>query len=154
MGREIEHKYIVKDNSFRELAVKSYKIEQGYLSKVKERTVRVRLRDNQGFLTVKGCTEVDTRLEFEYEIPQEDARELLEMCEKPILRKERFIVPFGGLIWEVDEFAPPLAPLIVAEVELPKSRHDYPLPPFVGEEVTHDARYFNSNLLNHFRSDR
>lgn len=154
MGKEIEHKYLVKDDSFRTMAVRSYNIEQGYLSRVKERTVRVRLRDDRGFLTVKGCTTVDTRPEFEYEIPGEDARQLLELCEKPILRKERFIVPYEGMIWEVDVFAPPLSPLIVAEVELPESRHDYPLPPFAGEEVTHDARYFNSNLISQIKSDR
>lgn len=154
MGKEIEHKYLVRDESFRELAVKSYRIEQGYLSRVKERTVRVRLRDDQGFLTVKGRTEGDTRLEFEYEIPEADARALLEMCEKPILKKERFIVPFEGKVWEVDVFAPPLAPLTLAEIELPESNHDYPLPPFAGEEVTNDPRYFNSNLFGPVKSGR
>lgn len=153
MGKEIEHKYLVTDDSFRRMAIKTYSIEQGYLSRIKERTVRIRLRNNQGFITVKGCTKGDTRLEFEYEIPEEDARALLGICEKPILKKERFIVPFGGLVWEVDLFAPPLAPLVLAEVELPESHYNYSLPPFVGEEVTYDARYFNSNLLSPTKSD-
>ena len=153
MGKEIEHKYLVINDSFREMATKSYAIEQGYLSRVKECVVRIRISDCRGFITIKGKTIGDSRQEFEYEIPLNDARKLLELCNPPIIKKERYIVPYGEETWEVDIFAPPLAPLILAEIELLESRHDYSLPPFVGKEVTDDAKFFNSNLTANIKSD-
>lgn len=146
MALEIEHKYLVADPSYRDMATSSVRIAQGYLCRQPERTVRVRIKGNKGYLTVKGVTRDDTREEYEYEIPVADARRLLSLCEGRILDKTRYIVPFEGMVWEVDEFHGDLAPLVTAEIELEKSTRDYPLPPFVGEDVTGNHKYFNSNL--------
>lgn len=145
MAHEIEHKYLVINDSFVEMSSESHHIMQGYLSRVPERVVRIRLRDDRGFITVKGKNHGDTRLEFEYEVPIEDARQMLTLCEGKIIDKTRYMVPFEGFIWEVDRFMSPVD-LTVAEIELPASDTAYPLPPFVGPNVTGDHRYYNSNL--------
>lgn len=145
MAVEIEHKYLVKDESYKDAAEKCVHIRQGYLSRIPERTVRVRIKDDRGYITVKGRNSGDFRLEFEYEVPAKDAEEMLGMCEGTVLEKCRWLVPFDGYTWEVDEYVSPEFPT-VAEVELPESRHDYPIPPFAGEEVTGDPRYYNSNI--------
>ena len=147
MGKEIERKYLIKDDSWRECA-SGTTYRQGYLSTVKERTVRVRTIDDKGFLTIKGITIGATRREYEYEIPTEDANEMLdELCEKPIIEKTRFKIPHTGLTWEIDEFAGVNQGLIVAEVELESEDQNTDFPPWVGEEVSGDPRYFNSNLI-------
>ena len=146
MGLEIEHKYKVLNESYKKLSEKSYSIAQGYLCREKERTVRVRVRDDKGFLTIKGVTNVDSRAEFEYEIPVEEANELLKMCEPVIIEKTRYIVPFDGNIWEVDEFHGVHEGLTIAEIEIPTSDYKYNTPDFVGENVTDDVRYYNSTL--------
>jgi CYTH domain-containing protein len=122
---------------------------QGYLNRDKLRTVRVRLAGEMGFLTIKGPTHGATRAEFEYAIPLADALSLLELCEGPLIDKVRFQVPLGNVVWEVDEFAGDNAGLVVAEVELPSEDAAFVRPDWLGEEVTHDARYFNSNLAQH-----
>lgn len=121
-------------------------IAQGYLSRDPARTVRVRVCDSEGWITIKGTTMGDTRAEFEYEIGAADAEQLLEMCAGRIVRKTRYFVPFDGRVWEVDEFEGELAPLVLAEIELPDSAARYDLPPFVGECVTGNPKYYNSNL--------
>lgn len=146
MAKEIEHKYLVSSGSYVEMATDSVEIAQGYLSRVPERTVRIRVAGKRGFITVKGINMGDTRLEYEYEIPKSDAEEMLRMCEGRVIRKRRYYVDYDGLRWEVDRFDGDLAPLVVAEVELDRSRHDYRLPPFVGREVTDDPAYYNSTL--------
>lgn len=146
MGVEIEHKYLVRDDSYREMASSSEDICQGYLCRVPERTVRVRTRGERGYITVKGKNRGDSRLEFEYEIPYCDAKEMLSLCEPPLLDKTRYLVEFDGHTWEVDEFHGKLQGLVTAEIELPASETDYTLPPFIGENVTGDSRYYNSNL--------
>ena len=146
MAIEIEHKYIVVDDSYKSLATSHSEMSQGYLNRNPERTVRIRVKDNQGFITVKGKNKGDSRLEFEYEVPVEDAKLMLDLCEPTVIRKTRWNVPFGGFIWEVDEFHGSLSPLVVAEIEIPSSDTEYPLPGFVGENVTGDARYYNSTL--------
>ena len=147
MGKEIERKYLIKDDSWRECAPGTT-YRQGYLSTVKERTVRVRTIDDKGFLTIKGITIGATRREYEYEIPTADANEMLdELCEKPIIEKTRFKIPHAGLTWEIDEFAGVNQGLIVAEVELESEDQNIDFPPWVGEEVSGDPRYFNSNLI-------
>lgn len=147
MATEIEHKYKVISPGYKEMADSSYKIIQGYLSRVPERTVRVRVSGDKGFLTVKGKNHGDTRAEFEYEIPLNDALSMLNLCEDDIIEKERWIVNFEDFKWEIDEFMGVLKGLVVAEIELPESIYSYPLPPFVGKEVTHDPRWFNSNIF-------
>lgn len=146
MAIETEHKYLVISTAYERMATQKHIISQGYLCRDKERTVRVRIKDDKGYITVKGLTKGDSRLEFEYEVPLEDAEELLLLCEGRIVRKERYIVPYKGFIWEVDRFYGDLAPLCVAEIELKSSHKNYPLPPFIGQEVTGNPRYYNSSL--------
>lgn len=146
MGREIERKYLLEGTAWKEGATGTF-YRQGYLSTVKERTVRVRTIDDRGFLTVKGISEGVSRLEFEYEIPVADATQMLdELCPRPLIEKARFKIAYGGLVWEVDEFFGENEGLIVAEVELDAEDQEIPLPDWVGEEVSDDPRYFNSNL--------
>lgn len=147
MAKEIERKFLVKNTSYRELSSKSISITQAYLSRDPRATVRVRIIGPEARITVKGITEGAVRDEWEYAIPVEDAREMIASCASGrVIRKTRFIVPFDGMIWEVDEFEDTLAGLVVAEVELPAADVAITLPPFVGEEVTGDARYYNSSL--------
>ncbi|MBT3251142.1 MAG: CYTH domain-containing protein [Candidatus Marinimicrobia bacterium] len=147
MKTEIERKFLVINNKYKELAEGTF-YHQGYLNWQKERIVRVRKINDKGFLTVKGITMGATRLEYEYEIPVNDANDLLnEICEKPTIRKYRFKIPFAGLIWEVDEFLDDNRGLIVAEIELEYEKQTFNKPDWIGDEVTYDHRYFNSNLI-------
>lgn len=146
MGVEIEHKFLVNDDSYRSMQSAEHRISQGYLSKDPERVVRIRTLDNKGYLTVKGRNEGNKRLEFEYEIPLFEARRLLTLCLPPIIEKIRHIVFFEGHKWEIDEYLGSLAPLVTAEIELSSSDEEYALAPFVGRNVTGDPRYYNSNL--------
>lgn len=146
MAQEIERKFLVQSEEWRTLA-KATRYRQGYLSSVKERVVRVRTIDDEGFLTIKGINEGLTRLEFEYDVPLEDAASLLELCEKPLIEKNRCKIALDGLVWEVDEFFGDNAGLIVAEVELESEDQAFEKPSWVGEEVSGDPRYFNSNLI-------
>ena len=121
---------------------------QGYLSSVKERTVRVRIAGDKGFLTIKGVNKGVTRTEFEYAIPTEEAAAMLDaLCERPLIEKTRYAVPLDGYTWEIDEFHGDNDGLVVAEVELSSADEKPPLPEWVGEEVSSDPRYFNSNLV-------
>ena len=149
MATEIERKYLVVDNSWRAAAV-GMVFRQGYLSTVKERTVRVRAAGDSGYLTIKGITVGAVRSEFEYEIPRADADQMLdELCEQPLIEKTRYEIEAGDLTWEIDEFAGVNEGLIVAEVELEVEAQEILLPAWVGAEVTDDPRYFNSNLVAH-----
>lgn len=147
MAKEIERKFLVKDRSFVDMATEAVDIEQGYLSRRVDATVRVRIYGNCGKLTVKGANCGAVRNEWEYDIPVADASEMLRNCaEGSVLRKTRYIVPFGGFVWEVDFFHGNHEGLAVAEIELPDENASFPLPPFVGKEVTGDPAYYNSNL--------
>jgi adenylate cyclase len=146
MAKEIEHKYLVVNNEYKTLSTESYEIIQAYLDRSAMHTIRIRKKGAKCFLTIKGKTEGDSRAEFEYQIPEADFTSMLNLCEGTVIAKTRYIVPFEGHIWEVDEFHGELHPLVIAEIELTHSNHDYALPPFVGDEVTGDARYYNSNL--------
>jgi len=145
MGTEIERKFMVKEGTWRNVKGTSYR--QGYLSTVKERTVRVRTIEDKGYLTIKGIAIGASRMEFEYEIPRQDAATLLHICEKPLIEKNRYRVEHGGFVWEVDEFFGENQGLIVAELELESEDQYFSKPDWVGEEVTGDPRYFNSNLI-------
>jgi CYTH domain-containing protein len=148
MGTEIERKFLVTENSWRSLAA-GVKYRQGYLNSAKERTVRVRTIDDKGFLTIKGITTGASRAEYEYEIPVGDADALLDdLCEKPLIEKNRYKIDFEGFVWEVDEFFGENKGLIVAEVELESEDQAFEKPGWIGEEVTGDPKYFNSNLIN------
>jgi len=147
MGKEIERKFLLKDDSWRSLA-KGKKYRQGYLNSVKERIVRVRTIDDEGFLTVKGITKGATRAEFEYDIPADEAETMLDdLCEKPLIEKNRYKIEFGGLVWEVDEFIGENQGLTMAEVELESEDQSFKKPAWIGKEVTGDPKYFNSNLI-------
>jgi adenylate cyclase len=147
MGKEIERKFLVIGERYRSLA-KGARYRQGYLSTVKERTVRVRTVDHQGTLTVKGISVGATRSEYEYEIPAVDADEMIDhLCEKPIIEKNRYKIPLGDVTWEVDEFLGANQGLIVAEVELQSEDQSFIRPDWIGEEVTSDPKYFNANLV-------
>ena len=149
MPKEIERKFLVTGDGWRAKgAGKRYR--QGYLSTVKERTVRVRTVDDKGFITVKGISVGAARSEYEYEIPAPDANEMLDrLCERPLIEKTRYRIPMAGVVWEIDEFAGENRGLIVAEVELESEEQQVSLPDWIGREVTDDPRYFNANLVAH-----
>jgi CYTH domain-containing protein len=147
MGIEIERKYLIASDVWRDLA-EGVDYRQGYLSTVKERTVRVRTIGDKGYLTIKGISIGASRIEYEYEVPVNDAHEMLdELCERPLIEKRRFKIPHAGLIWEIDEFFGENGGLIVAEVELEDEDQLIDLPSWIGQEVTGDPRYFNSSLV-------
>ena len=149
MGQEIERKFLLKNNSWRDHA-SGVSYRQGYLSTVKERTVRVRTVGDKAYLTVKGLPVGITRAEYEYEIPIDDAQSMLDhLCEKPLIEKTRYRLKYAGLIWEIDEFAGANTGLIVAEVELEDEQQAITLPGWVAEEVSDDPRYSNANLVKH-----
>lgn len=146
MGTEIERKFLVRGDGWKQLAP-GVPYRQGYLNSDKERTVRVRLAGGKGFLTVKGPNRGAVRTEFEYPIPPEEAEAMLaELAERPIIEKIRYRIPFAGLLWEVDEFLGSLQGLVTAEVELEREDQPVELPDWIKVEVTGDPRYYNSNL--------
>ena len=147
MGQAIERKFLVKTDSWRgQDQGKRYR--QGYLSTVKERTVRVRTAGEKGFLTIKGVTVGASRPEYEYEIPASDANQILDqLCQQPLIEKTRYRISYAGLVWEVDEFEGENRGLITAEVELKDEKQVVSFPEWVGREVTADPRYFNANLV-------
>ena len=149
MSKEIERKYLVVSDSYKELASEKHHIVQANLSTRPDATVRVRLFDDKAFLTVKGRNKGAVRDEWEYPIPPSDAQAMIERCstEGHVIEKTRLIVDAGmGLKWEIDEFHGHHQGLIVAEIELPEVDTSYTLPDFIGEEVTDDPRYYNSSL--------
>jgi len=149
MAQEIERKFLLADDSWKP-AAQGVRYRQGYLCTDKERTVRVRVVGERGLLTVKGMTRGISRAEYEYDIPLQDATQLLDdLCLRPLIEKTRYRVTHGDLTWEIDEFHGENAGLVVAEVELASADQDVPMPDWVGEEVSGDPRYFNSNLGRH-----
>lgn len=147
MALEIEHKYLVHNLDFKRFVTSSNTIIQGYLSKDKQRTVRVRIYNDDAFITVKGQNQGATRLEFEYSIPVSDAKVMLDsLCHKPVINKTRHIVFHEGNKWEIDEFHGALQGLILAEIEIPTADYAYNVPSFIGKNITGDAKYYNSNL--------
>jgi adenylate cyclase len=146
MGIEIERKFLVKNQGWRSLAVGT-PYRQGYIANSEGRTVRVRQVGNQGYLTIKGPSQANSRAEFEYLIPLEDAQFMLDnLCNPPLIEKQRYKIQEGQLLWEVDEFFGENQGLIVAEVELTDENQAVELPEWIGQEVSDDPRYFNVNL--------
>lgn len=147
MGIEIERKFLVISDAWLPLATGSSLLRQGYLSSNSKATVRVRTKDDaKAVLTIKGATDGISRVEFEYEIPVADARDLLVMAEPHVVEKRRYLVPHAGLVWEVDVFTGRHLGLVIAEVELTSEVQHVPLPDWVGAEVSHDDRYNNASL--------
>ena len=145
---EIERKFLVTGD-FKKHAIKSYKIFQGFLSTVPERTVRIRIRDHQGFITIKGIGNASgtTRFEWEKEITLNEAENLLLLCETIVIEKIRYMIPANdNLYFEVDEFLGENKGLIVAEIELPHEYTEFKKPSWLGEEVTGQLQYYNASL--------
>lgn len=160
MGKEIEHKFLVKSEAFKELAQGVY-YRQGYIPTLNGMTVRVRIAGDQGFITMKDHAVGLTRHEFEYSIPKEEAKQILElMCDKAPIEKQRYVIenvkgwlpdgtPVNGLHWEVDVFEGENIGLIVAEIEVPSEDTYFDKPEWIGEEVTGNHKYYNSALTKH-----
>ncbi len=150
MGKEIERKYLVHKDKWQLLdKPKGQLYQQGYLLTDPNKTIRVRITETQGFLTIKGLSVGATRAEYEYEIPMEDAKELLENFSTSELSKIRYKIVFEDKLWEVDEFMGANAGLIVAEIELTSENESYLIPNWILEEVTGNEKYYNSNLTIH-----
>lgn len=148
MGLEIERKFLVKSNDYKnESHNKSY-IKQGFLNSNKKRTVRIRISDEKGFITIKGISDESglSRYEWEKEIPVIDAEQLLLLCEKGVIEKNRYLIKQGPHIFEVDEFLKENEGLIIAEIELTNKNELFQKPKWIGKEVTGEAKYYNSNL--------
>lgn len=146
MGVEIERKYLLANDSWKDVAGGGVRMSQGYLSRKRGRTVRVRIAGNDAWLTIKGAADGISRLEFEYPVPMDDAVQLLGLCEPSVIEKTRYRIPYGGFLWEVDVFHGENEGLVVAEVELEDAGERPDLPPWIGEDVSADRRYANSVL--------
>lgn len=148
MSKEIERKFLVKGD-YKPFVTKATRITQGYLSSVPERTVRVRVKGDKGFITIKGIGSESgaSRYEWEKEIPVDEVNELLKICEPGVIDKTRYLVPAGKHTFEVDEFYGENEGLIVAEVELSSEDEAFETPDWLGQEVTGDVKYYNSMLM-------
>lgn len=144
MAIEIERKFLVAGTEWRQ--ANGIRLSQGFLNRDKQRTVRVRIAGQRAFLTVKGETRGASRAEFEYEIPHEDAEQLLALCEGSLVEKIRHVIVHEGRTWEVDEFLGENQGLVVAEIELTREDEFFEKPSWAAREVTEDPRYYNSNL--------
>tara|TARA_B100000214_G_scaffold370732_1_gene345868 strand:+ start:745 stop:1218 length:474 start_codon:yes stop_codon:yes gene_type:complete len=146
MAIEIERKFLVKTIPVNKIK-KSKIIKQGYLVNSKEKVVRIRTKGSDHYLTIKGNTIGLSRLEFEYSIPEQDAKEIFEhLCKSKIIEKTRHYVNHKNHIWEIDEFHGKNQGLVVAEIELSSEKEIFDLPEWIGDEVTQDPRYYNMNL--------
>ena len=149
MGQEIERKFLVTSDAFKTGADKNTRITQGYLSSVPERTVRIRIKGDKGFITIKGIGDESgaSRYEWEKEMSLDEAKELLKICEPGVIDKTRYDVKLGDHKFEVDEFHGENEGLIVAEVELKSKYEKFEKPAWLGDEVTGDVKYYNSALM-------
>ena len=149
MAQEIERKFLVKNNSYKAMAFASSRIVQGYICSGRGRTVRVRIRGQKGYLTIKGPADAQGlgRYEWEKEIPLDEARELMKLCEPGMIDKTRYLVRSGIHTFEVDEFYGENEGLVVAEVELSDENESFEKPDFIGDEVTGVVKYYNSFLM-------
>lgn len=149
MGQEIERKFLVASGAFKTAAAKETRITQGYLSSVPERTVRIRIKDDKGFITIKGIGDDSgaSRFEWEKEMPLAEAEELLKICEPGVIDKTRYLIKAGDHTFEVDEFHGENEGLVVAEVELKSKDDQFERPGWLGTEVTGDVKYYNASLM-------
>ena len=149
MAQEIERKFLVIDDSYKQEAYSQSRIMQGYICSARGRMVRVRIRGDKGYLTIKGASNASgtSRYEWEKEISLQEAEELMKLCEPGVIDKTRYLVKSGKHTFEVDEFYGDNEGLVVAEVELEYENESYEKPHFIGKEVTGDVRYYNSFLM-------
>lgn len=147
MGKEVERKFLLRSDAWRDEVHRSIRLVQGYLARSEGSAVRVRIDGDTAELNIKHTLDGIDRLEFEYPIPLDDAREMLEqVAMRPLIEKTRHLVEYAGHLWEIDEFFGDNAGLVVAEIELEDADEAFERPPWLGEEVSHDVRYYNSNL--------
>ena len=144
--KEIERKFLVRDESVFQNC-RFDQIQQSYLFNEHNRSLRIRIKNNLAFMTIKGNQIGMTRDEFEYQIPIDDARQIIERFDLKLLSKKRYYLNVGNLTWEIDVFDGKLSGLIVAEIEIPTENFDFDIPDWVGEEVTFDSRYLNAELF-------
>lgn len=149
MVNEIERKYLVKNDSWKSFVSRKHVIKQGFLNLEKDLIVRIRLMDEQGFITIKGPPKGLLRVEFEYEIPLNDSLELLKLCKKYVLSKTRYVVLYKDSIWEIDVFEKENKGLIIAEIELEKESQNFEKPNWLAKEVSYEDKYLNSQLVLH-----
>ena len=150
MAIEIEHKFLLASEDWREHVSHSVDYRQGYLTSAANSSIRVRVSDDHAWLNIKSATIGTQRYEYEYEIPLHDAYELLDnLCAKPLIEKTRYFVVDNNHTWEIDEFRGANAGLIVAEIELAEMGQDFARPAWLGREVTDDLRFYNNNLAVH-----
>ncbi|MCG5531371.1 CYTH domain-containing protein [Halorhodospira halochloris] len=150
MAQEIERKFLLKNDDWRDYADSGQAMRQGYLIGAEKASIRVRTAADRAWLNIKSATLGVERLEYEYEIPLTDAEEMLEsLCERPLIEKVRYEVAWHGDVWEIDVFEGDNAGLVVAEIELEDPQQQFTLPPWVGEEVSDDPRYYNVCLVKH-----
>ncbi len=151
MHQEIERKYLLRGEDYKTLATHVYHIRQGYLCRDAERTIRIRQRDEEAFLTIKGKPQTGMLGHFEYEhnVPQTAADGLFALCEVGIIDKHRYLVPWQGVTIEIDVFHGDNEGLVMAEIELQSETQEVELPTWIGKEVTHDKRYYNAYLSAH-----
>lgn len=153
--QEIERKFLVRDDSYKKEAQKHTHIIQGFLNTHPERTVRVRIYGNQGKLTIKGKSNASgtTRFEWEHDISKEESEALLKLCEPGIIDKIRYEVTVDSHVFEVDEFKGSFEGLVIAEIELTDENEVFPKPAWLGEEVTENPAYYNSNLIKKMKTE-
>lgn len=150
MAKEIERKFLLSSDIWRETADPGIRYRQGYLANSTTCSVRVRVAGDKAHLNLKSMTLGVSRTEFDYPIPAEDAQVMLEtLCVKPLIEKTRYLVRYGSHTWEIDEFEGENAGLVVAEIELASEDEAFQRPPWLGEEVSHDPRYYNVCLVKH-----
>lgn len=147
MAYEIERKFLLANDDWRKLVSDSFVLKQGYLSTNPEATVRVRIKRDKAMLTIKSKNTGIIRNEFEYDVPQRDAEEMLLLCAVPLIVKTRYIITLGSHTWEIDEFTDENNGLLLAEIELSKEDETFDKPEWIGKEVSDDNRYYNSNLI-------
>lgn len=144
--KEIERKFLVKDKSVFQNC-RFDQIQQSYLFNEQNKSLRIRIKNNSAYITIKGNQIGMTRDEFEYQIPKEEAMQIIELFKLKVLSKKRYYLNFGSLTWEIDVFDDKLCGLIIAEIEIPSEKFDFEIPDWVGEEVTFDSKYLNAELI-------
>lgn len=150
MATEIERKFLIVNDSWREQVTQEKNIRQGYFASAGKASLRIRISGDSANLNIKSATLDVTRLEYEIPIALSDAKEMLEnLCERPFIEKVRYLVPFGDHVWEVDEFSGDNQGLLVAEIELSSADENFEKPDWLGEEVSDDERYYNVCLVKH-----
>jgi adenylate cyclase len=154
MAIEIERRFRLSSDAWRAGVARSTRITQGYLAITEYSVIRVRVREHEGYVTIKSRDGALAREEFEYAVPLDDARSLLKLCGEKVLEKVRHEVDYGGYLWEIDEYLAPFENLIIAEVELQSESENPPPPPWIGDDITHDGNFSNAALAQRVEAAR